>query len=363
MTSAIMLDWFSNFIEHVTERPLLLLFDGHLTHFSIDVIKKAMDNDIILMKLPPHVTDVMQPLDVGMFSPLKKAWENLLNKNISILGEKTSLNKSTFVSMLCSIWRDCMTANNAISGFRATGIYPCDPLKYPTDRFDKRLMLKFNDWVNAGRPAARSQYDDAVGDKELPLEANIEFTIDEQLPSTSKQIPLMSTTISTPLTQPTEIDELVIPPIPYPAPPGFRWKVRLQLERIETPNPLSNKSFEEVILSIAKPPKEMSKISRKRLGFNTNVVTDQEFLAELEKKKEDARLKEEKKEEKRVARVLREEKKTSKIPMKKKANGKGFRKNLSRIVSESSSEEEEEEIVEEEVHDNDSVKNVFFLLT
>ena len=42
--------------------------------------------------------------------------------------------------------------------------------------------------------------------------------------------------------------------------------------------------------------------------------------------------------------------------MKKKANGKGFRKNLSRIVSESSSEEEivEEEIfTEEEVRDND----------
>ena len=90
MTSSIMLDWFNNFIHHVTERPLLLLFNGHLTHFSIAVIKKAMANDIILMKLPPHVTDVMQPLDVGMFSPLKKAWENLLNKNISILGEKTS---------------------------------------------------------------------------------------------------------------------------------------------------------------------------------------------------------------------------------------------------------------------------------
>ena len=129
------------------------------------------------------------------------------------------------------------------------------------------------------------------------------------------------------------------------------------MERIETPNPLSNKSFEEVILSIVKPPKETSKKSRKRLGFNTNVVTDQEFLAELEKKKEDAQLKEEKKEERRVARLLREEKKTSKIPMKKKANGKGFRKNLSRIVSESSLEEEivEEEVFteEEEVHDND----------
>ena len=78
----------------------------HLTHFNIDVVKKALENDVILIKLPPHVTDVMQPLDVGMFAPLKKVWERLLNANIGISGPKTLLNKSTFVNMLCSIWTD-----------------------------------------------------------------------------------------------------------------------------------------------------------------------------------------------------------------------------------------------------------------
>ena len=240
-----------------------------------------------------------------------------------------------------------------------TGIYPCDPLKYPTDRFDKQVMLKFTNWINAGRPAARSIFEEN-NDNDLPVtENNVDFVIDEQLPSTSEhqelpststQTPFMATSISTPVIQPAEIDELVIPPIPYPAPPGFRWKVRLELERIDAPNLLSNKSFEEVILSVAKPPKETSKKSRKRLGFNTNVVTDKEFLAAMEKKKEDLRLKEEKKEERRIARLLKEEKKTPIIPTKnaKKSNGKGFRKNLSQIVSEPSSEEEIAE-----VQDND----------
>ena len=72
MTSDVMLGWFDNFIAQEPKRPLLLIFDGHLTHFSINVIKKAIDNEIILMKLPPHVTYIMQPLDVGMFGPLKR---------------------------------------------------------------------------------------------------------------------------------------------------------------------------------------------------------------------------------------------------------------------------------------------------
>ena len=109
MTSEIMVAWFDKFLEQVTECPLLLLFNGHLTHFNINVVKKALENDDILIKLPPHVTDVTQPLHVAMFAPLKKAWERLLNANIGIYGPKTLLNKSTFVNMLCSIWTDSKT--------------------------------------------------------------------------------------------------------------------------------------------------------------------------------------------------------------------------------------------------------------
>ena len=77
MMSTIILDWFSNF----TERSLLLiLFDDNFTHFSIDVIKKAIDNDIILMKLP----DVMQPLDVGIYDTKQCNCWILCNRNLAI---------------------------------------------------------------------------------------------------------------------------------------------------------------------------------------------------------------------------------------------------------------------------------------
>ena len=66
--------WFNHFADFVKERPLLLLFDGHLTHISIPVIKRALDENIIV-KFPPHVTDVLQPLDISCFGPLKQVWE------------------------------------------------------------------------------------------------------------------------------------------------------------------------------------------------------------------------------------------------------------------------------------------------
>ena len=71
-------DVFSNWIEKsanlVTERPLLLLYDGHLTHVSVAFIELAMKQNIIILKFPSHVADVQQPLDVACYAPLKKIW-------------------------------------------------------------------------------------------------------------------------------------------------------------------------------------------------------------------------------------------------------------------------------------------------
>ena len=47
-------------------------------HVSIQVIEKAIDEDVNILKLPPHVTDKLQPLDVACFGPLKRAWEKPL---------------------------------------------------------------------------------------------------------------------------------------------------------------------------------------------------------------------------------------------------------------------------------------------
>lgn len=67
-----------HFLQHVVcARPLLLLLDGHSTHYQPGVLRLAKEHDIIILCLPPHTTHVAQPLDCGVFGPLKSHWSNV----------------------------------------------------------------------------------------------------------------------------------------------------------------------------------------------------------------------------------------------------------------------------------------------
>ena len=80
MTSEIFLSWFENFCKNVTQRPLMLIYDGHSTHVNYKLIKKARDEQVTLLKLPSHTTDKLQPLDVCCFRPLKTQWDKAIAK-------------------------------------------------------------------------------------------------------------------------------------------------------------------------------------------------------------------------------------------------------------------------------------------
>ena len=69
--------WFSNhFLRYAPSvRPLLLLMDGHSSHYCPDAIRLAAKEDVLLFTLPPNSTHLLQPLDRGMFSPLKTFWK------------------------------------------------------------------------------------------------------------------------------------------------------------------------------------------------------------------------------------------------------------------------------------------------
>ena len=80
MTAGIFPDWFKQFVKEVKERPLLIIWDGHMIHISIDLVKEAKKEYITIVKYLPHVTDQLQLLDVACFGPLKRKWESLLNE-------------------------------------------------------------------------------------------------------------------------------------------------------------------------------------------------------------------------------------------------------------------------------------------
>jgi hypothetical protein len=86
-----------------------------------------MDNNIILMILPPHSSHLTQPLDVGVFGALKKVMaatlEPLLRTGVSRIQKVEWL--SAFVEAHDAVFKP----RNIFSGFRGTGIFPFEPEK------------------------------------------------------------------------------------------------------------------------------------------------------------------------------------------------------------------------------------------
>ena len=66
-------------------RPLLLLIDGHSSHYQPGFVKKAAEEQVIVFCLPPHTTHCTQPLDKGCFGPLKMFWHHLATNTEKIV--------------------------------------------------------------------------------------------------------------------------------------------------------------------------------------------------------------------------------------------------------------------------------------
>ena len=72
-------EWFFNhFLLYApATRPFLLILDGHSSHYCPEVIRAALEQEIIIFTLPPNTTHITQPLDKGVFAPLKSAWKSV----------------------------------------------------------------------------------------------------------------------------------------------------------------------------------------------------------------------------------------------------------------------------------------------
>src|SRR6266496_4733571 len=69
-------EWLRHIFEPSTRakvdgKPRVLISDGHDSHVTGDFIQHCMENNIKLLILPPHSSHFTQPLDIGIFSPLK----------------------------------------------------------------------------------------------------------------------------------------------------------------------------------------------------------------------------------------------------------------------------------------------------
>ena len=86
-------------------------------------------NRILLAVFPPHSTHRLQPLDVGLFSPLANYYSQAINRLLHESQGFCSLTKRDFWSMFSKAWEHAFHAINMRSTFEATGLHPLQPKK------------------------------------------------------------------------------------------------------------------------------------------------------------------------------------------------------------------------------------------
>jgi hypothetical protein len=123
------MDWIQHFDKHTKARTVggyrLLVLDGHESHHSDEFEEYCKDNNIITLCMPPHSSHLLQPLDVGIFGPLKKAYgrqiEDMMQAYIF------HITKDDFFPAFYAAFKETMTESNIQGGFRGAGLLPFDP--------------------------------------------------------------------------------------------------------------------------------------------------------------------------------------------------------------------------------------------
>ena len=128
-TNELGLDWIRHFESFTASRKLgvycLLILDGHESHHSDKFEEYCKEHNIVTLCMPPHSSHLLQPLDVGCFGPLKKAYsrqiEDLMRQQI------THITKEDFIPAFRAAFQVSLTKSNIQGGFRGAGLVPFDP--------------------------------------------------------------------------------------------------------------------------------------------------------------------------------------------------------------------------------------------
>jgi hypothetical protein len=124
----------------------LLFLDGHGSHFTPQFIDFCEKNSIVWLCCPPHSTHILQPLDVGCFSPLKNAYGRLVQDRAQL--GINHIDKPDFLMLYQQARIAALSEKNIKSAFRTVGLVPYDPEKV-LSRFQVRtpsplLQQQFN---------------------------------------------------------------------------------------------------------------------------------------------------------------------------------------------------------------------------
>jgi hypothetical protein len=134
--SIISLEWLKRVFDPQTkaragQKPRVLISDGFATHETLEILEFAIENNIILCRLPSHTSHKLQPCDVAVFAPVKAAYRDEVERLER--GGVGTIGKQHFTYLYGPARERALTKRNILAGWKASGLYPFNPDKVLTD--------------------------------------------------------------------------------------------------------------------------------------------------------------------------------------------------------------------------------------
>ena len=105
----------------------LLIWDGHGSHCTPEILTQAFENRILVFRLVAHSSHLTQPLDSTIFGPLKRVLGRYLAK-IWHRGVQR-ISKADWLKPFYEAHQEVFTPKNIKNGFSSTSIHPFNPSK------------------------------------------------------------------------------------------------------------------------------------------------------------------------------------------------------------------------------------------
>jgi len=103
----------------------LLLLDGFGSHHTIEFINYCDENGIVPFAFPPHITHILQPLDVVVFQQYKHYHTKVIN--ITVHNSYIQITKLEFLAAISDIRHKTFKESTIHSAFQKTGLIPFNP--------------------------------------------------------------------------------------------------------------------------------------------------------------------------------------------------------------------------------------------
>lgn len=104
---------------------LLVILILLLPFLGLEVLEFVMQNTIILCRLPSHTSHKLQPCDVALFSPLKAAYRDQVDRLER--GGVSTIGKQHFTYLYSPARERAFTEKNVLAGWRSSDLYPFNP--------------------------------------------------------------------------------------------------------------------------------------------------------------------------------------------------------------------------------------------